>query len=102
MKVYKYEIKIEDFFELYLPKDAKLLTIQTQNDKPCVWFLVNPEAEKEKRYFRLAGTGHEIEKEFEHQLEYAGTFQLGSFVGHLFEILTSEKVLVRAMQNNLF
>ena len=29
-----------------MPKDAEILTIQTQNETPCIWALVNPENAK--------------------------------------------------------
>jgi hypothetical protein len=102
--IYKYELNIEDMVELQLPKGAKILSVQSQNDKPVLWCLVDTEAPKENRMFRLAGTGHEIGKEIENRIEFIGTFQIlnGAFVGHLFEILTTAQTLSKAMGNNLF
>lgn len=85
--VYKYTIKVEDYFSLDLPKGARILTVQAQYDEPQLWALVDKNKPNEKRNFRLAGTGHPI-KESSESLNYIGTFQLagGSFIGHVFEI----------------
>jgi len=83
---YKYEVEIKDNFEIELPKDAKILTVQTQAEIPHIWAMVlaDPNQPTEKRFFKVIGTGHQIPNE---NLTYIGTFQLfgGGFVGHLFE-----------------
>lgn len=95
--VHKITLELLDCFSLELPKNAKILSVQSQRNKPCLWVLLDTEAEKVKRNFRLAGTGHEIEKEIASQLEFIGTFQLneGGFIGHLFEILSFQDVLAK-------
>jgi hypothetical protein len=74
-------------FTLEMPKDAEILTVQTQNEKPCIWALVNPENDKELRYFEVYGTGHGIHYDMGIERKYINTFQLddGSLVFHLFE-----------------
>jgi hypothetical protein len=84
--VWKYELYIDDYIIVSLPRGAKPLTVQSQKEKVYLWCLVNPhENNLEERIFRLAGTGHPI---VDNNLFYIGTFQLydGSFVGHLFEV----------------
>jgi hypothetical protein len=86
--VWKYEIPIEDYFILELPKGAKPLSVQTQRGVLCLWCLVDqPSFESEERTFRLAGTGHSIKDD---NVLYIGTFQAeeGYFIGHLFEVIT--------------
>lgn len=85
--VFKYTIPVEDYFSLNLPKGAKILTVQEQNNEPQIWALVEGSQPDETRNFRLSGTGHPI-KEDPGILEYIGTFQLvgGGFIGHVFEI----------------
>ena len=82
--VYKYTIPIEDQFELELPIAAQVFTVQTQNGHPHIWALVDPDAPKEPRLFRLAGTGHPMHNR---NLTYIGSFQMkeGALVFHLFE-----------------
>ncbi len=85
--IYKYNVTLEDTFELKLPKGAQVLSVQEQYGDPVMWAVIDTEAPKEKRTFRLVGTGHPIDPEL--NLAFIGTFQLdhGDFVGHLFEIL---------------
>ena len=72
-RIYKYAAPGEDYFSLELPRGAKILTVQVQDDEPQIWALVNPENPTELRSFHLAGTGHPIE-ETEEDLNYIGTF----------------------------
>lgn len=85
--VYEYTLPITDVILLQLPKNAEILFVETQNDTPCIWFLVNPKLELEPRYFHLYGTGMEIEGDTLHENVYVGTFKLrnDSLILHLFE-----------------
>ena len=56
--IYKYPVVLDDIFVLNLPKNAQILTVQTQYEKPYLWVLLDPNAPKVERAFRLAGTGH--------------------------------------------
>jgi hypothetical protein len=56
--VYKYALKIEDVFELDMPRGAYPLFVAEQQGQICLWARVNPELPKVKRRFRFAGTGH--------------------------------------------
>lgn len=84
MTIWKYNIKI-GITALDLPKDSEVLCVQVQDANPCIWVKVNPENKKEWRTFVTYGTSYEIDTQTEKK--YIGTFQLGSFVGHLFEII---------------
>lgn len=85
--IYKYQIPMTDVFLLRLPKNAEILFVETQNDTPCIWLLVNPKLELKPRYFHLYGTGMEIEEDTLHENVYIGTFKLrnDSLILHLFE-----------------
>jgi hypothetical protein len=54
LTIYKWAIPIEDHFTLELPKNARILTIQTQRNTPQLWAMVDSETEKETRHFRLS------------------------------------------------
>jgi len=87
-KIFKYEMEMNDIVEIDLPLHAEVLTIQTQFGNACLWALVDSEEKrKEKRVFRIAGTGHPIEHGEEYK--YIDTIQLleGNLVFHIFEIL---------------
>lgn len=84
-KIYKYPLEVQDEQVVMLPTGAKILTVQAQNDRPCLWTLVNPTAPNDMAVtVRLIGTGHEIQDI--DSLEYISTFQTvnGRFVLHAF------------------
>lgn len=87
-KVFKYDIAITDYQTIEMPQGAELLKVDNQNGRIELWALVDPNAETEKRKFRLAGTGHKITDEEASKLRYVGTCILagGGLVFHLFEI----------------
>lgn len=85
--VWKFPIDPSDVIEVDMPEGAHVLTVQTQGDQVCMWALVNPDRPTERRFFRMAGTGHPIDEELG-ALIWIGTFQLhgGRLVFHLFEL----------------
>ena len=95
--IYKYPLEVKDYQVVTMPKNAQILTVQAQREKPCIWALVDTDNEPEeryfrmagpeKRYFRMAGTGHPIRLK-DKLLRYIGTFQLmgGDLIFHVFEI----------------
>lgn len=80
--IYKYTFEIEDAFGIEMPQGAMILKAEMQGKNPCIWALVNPDALREVREFRVLGTGHHYN--FDH-LVHVATFQQGLFVWHLFE-----------------
>lgn len=86
-KIYKYPVSIDDVIRIQMPLQAEFLTLQVQNDIPCLWVLVDPENELEERIFEMYGTGYSIECNSSIERKYLGTFQLreGILVYHLFE-----------------
>jgi hypothetical protein len=66
-----------------MPKGAKVLTAQLQNNDITLWAEVNDNKEKETRVFEVYGTGHEMN---EYDLDYIGTVQDNSgLVWHVYE-----------------
>lgn len=86
-KIFKYQLENTDVQTVEMPKDAEILCIQTQNEVPCIWALVEPKKTLTKRTFEIFGTGHDV-PEFTVRV-YVGTYQLhgGSLVFHCFERL---------------
>lgn len=78
--IYKYTL---NNVGIEMPIGAEILTVQIQNDKPCIWAMVDPEAEKKVRHFQVFGTGQPIP---EVSMKYIGTYQElgGSLVWHVF------------------
>lgn len=85
--IWKFPLNIDDFVTISMPKEAEILTVQTQNGSPYIWALVNPENEYQDRYFEVFGTGHDIPEEMGIKKLYINTFQLadGKLIFHLFE-----------------
>jgi len=84
MRIYKYPIEPNDLIAIEMPKGARVLSVQAQRGVPCIWALVDPDAETAIRCFRIYGTGHPVSKPV---LPYVGTFQShgGDLVFHLFD-----------------
>jgi len=83
--IYKYEFETEALTKIKMPIGAEILALQTQNNKPCLWILVDPAAEMQTRIFEIIGTGWTFNKT--DNQKYIGTYQVqgGLFVYHLFE-----------------
>ena len=83
--IWKFELEVTDNQVIEIPIDSEILTAQVQNGKPCLWALVNPTKNKEKRFIEMFGTGHEIDMNVNRN--YLGTIQLhdGLFIVHVFE-----------------
>jgi hypothetical protein len=96
LTIWKFEVPVQDNIQIEMPKGARILSVQAQRnlaaltvgdpiEQVCLWALVNPEATKEIRGFRMVGTDHPIQHS--EKLTYIGTFQMqgGALVFHLFE-----------------
>jgi hypothetical protein len=85
--IWKYELEAESLANFQMPIGAEILTVQVQNEKPCMWALVDEDKETEQRCFEIIGTGHTMYRGEDLKRNYIGTFQLhgGSLVFHLFE-----------------
>ena len=84
--IWKYEISITDRQTILMPKGARILSFQLQNNIPCIWAIVNTEAKKETRTFLVLGTGNIFS--IKNKLNFMGTIQdSNGFVWHLFEQL---------------
>lgn len=95
MRIFKYEVKIADQFEIKMPKGADILNVQMQKEVPCIWAMVDTEAEEETRCFRVIGTGNPIPEfdesskmRYKRGYKYIGTFLQynGALVWHLLEV----------------
>jgi hypothetical protein len=84
--IWKAEIVIDDLQYITVPKGAKFLAAQPQHQNIALWYLCDPNAEKERRSIIMRGTGHHIDGELAEHLEYIDTFQIagGDLVFHVF------------------
>ena len=80
--IWKYRVGVPDF-AWNMPIGTEILTVDTQNELPVMWALVNPDAPMELRAFISIPTG----KTFDGPLKkYIGTFFVDGLVFHLFEV----------------
>lgn len=85
--IWKYQLtNARDTHTLKIPEGALFLSLQTQREVPCLWFLVTPIAKLTERTFVIYGTGWDIE-DFHPDARFRGTYQLsnGALVFHVFE-----------------
>lgn len=87
--IFKYLLEEKELSIIEMPKGSEILCVQLQNDKPCIWALVDEEKELGNRFIELFVTGHPITEL--HNRKYIGTCQLleGRLVFHCFERLIS-------------
>jgi hypothetical protein len=82
--IWKFPLSLGIDLPITMPAGAQVLTAQVQNDRICLWALVDPSLPKELRYFEVLGTG----QEFPHnERAYIPSLQIGNFVWHIFEKL---------------
>lgn len=82
--IWKFPFEVTNEQKIFMPRTAKVLSVQMQNGVPCMWVLVDTEEQKEARTFIVQGTGHPCVCDVS---EFIGTFQMsgGTLVFHLFE-----------------
>ncbi len=87
-QIWKYNIKTEDF-QLEIPKDGRVISIDNQVGQGVMYVLVDPKAEKTKRKFVVRETGKDISDADLMTQQYLGTLMLlkDQYVIHLFEEL---------------
>lgn len=78
--IWKY--RVSPRFDMELPEDAQVLSVQAQGKEAQMWVLLDPDAPKVKRTFLAVQTGERFNATY---TRYIGTFQLDWLVFHLFE-----------------
>lgn len=84
--IWKFPLLITGMQEVEMPKGAKIISTGTQAEVVCLWAIVDPEAEKEKREIAIVGTGHQMP---DRALSFIGTTQMhgGALIWHVFEVV---------------
>ncbi len=87
--IFKFELETTGMQKVVMPIDAEILTVQVQNDVPCLWALVDAHngGVTEERSIEIFGTGNPVPQGMGVDRKYLATYQLrgGDFVGHVFE-----------------
>jgi hypothetical protein len=87
MKIWKHELQMGPRETVLLPRAARLLCVQTQNERPCIWFEFDEERHgTDQVTFFIATTGNQFN--MSSSAQYLGSFQLGggTFVGHVYYV----------------
>jgi hypothetical protein len=67
----------------YIPSGGDVLSAAFQDGELCIWAQVDTRNLKQKRYFYVVGTGHEILKD---NLAFISTAFVSGMVFHVFEV----------------
>lgn len=83
--IFKYEIDNNNL-SVEMHQNAKILTVQEQRGKICIWAEIDTSKDFELRHFVLMGTGHSFHN-IPENIKYIGTVQLhnGDLVIHVYE-----------------
>lgn len=80
--IWKFPLELTGRQRIPVPWTARVLTVQLQNGKPCVWLQLNTRhAVVDGIEIYHVGTGHEVP---ETARSYVGTYQIDGFVWHVF------------------
>lgn len=85
--IWKFPLAVIGRLEILMPRGAKILTVQTQNDRPCIWAdIETDDGPKEARVFWTIGTGNLTPHNFD-KMTYIGTYLIerDQLVFHLYE-----------------
>jgi hypothetical protein len=83
-RIFKYDLAVTGTQMIMMPRHAKVLSVQDQNGRLCVWAKVDPHAPADvRRRFVIVGTGHNLPIEMD-SLTYLASVQQGAFVWHVF------------------
>lgn len=85
-------LNISNIVKISMPKNSEIISLQMQNEEPCMWVIVDTHVGTEERTFEVYGTGHEIIDEKGFHRNFIGTFQVagGELVFHLFEKISDQ------------
>lgn len=83
-KIFKYELEITDIQEVYIPSDHKILSVNFQSGRLCLWALVDPSSFPFSVTVEIFGTGHPVPDPIGFDREYIGTALNSRLVWHVF------------------
>lgn len=87
MRIWKYELQIEDIQEVAMPQFAELLSVANQQGQLCLWAMVDASRSMAIRCIEIIGTGNPVAVDMGLERKFIGTAIVGHFVWHVFERL---------------
>lgn len=86
LTIYKFPLNANKPYDsLAMPKGAKVLRAEFKNRVLTIWAIVDTDAQEERRYFAIFGTGHDMGKYKQEMLLYISTVFINELVLHVFE-----------------
>ena len=84
-RIFKYELIVANHSKLCLPVGAKILSVQSQRDRVCLWAVVD-ECQKDLCLLDIFmyATGQNVSDKDLADKRFVGTVQLGELVYHVF------------------
>lgn len=79
--IWKYELALVNEQKISLPKTSKILSVQVQNNKLCLWAIVDSSEFKTDRTIAIIATGNDC---WCSSWNYIGTVQESHCVWHIF------------------
>lgn len=81
--IFKYPLKVRGEQIVNMPVGAQPLSVQVQHGTPCLWALIDPQADPRDHVVSMYGTGHPI---LLSPGKFVDTYQLedGDLVFHVF------------------
>ncbi len=86
--IWKYPLAIADQQEITIHEGARILSVQMQDGKLCLWAMIRPDRPEERMVINVIGTGHPIDIGEDEDLQHLGTVQQGALVWHVFARLS--------------
>lgn len=85
IRIYKYPLEVVDMLKITMPKNAVILSVQSQMGLLQLWAEVDPIETLTEYTFLIVGTGHVIPVS-DGNRKYIGTVQHNGFVWHVYLI----------------
>lgn len=83
-RIYKYVFGVQDELITAMPKGAIIRHVGTQCGNIVIWAEVDTKVVTELKEFRVYGTGHPIDPNFDTAF-FIGTVMIGAYVWHIYE-----------------
>ncbi len=89
MEIWKYQLAIEGEQAIEVPEGARFLSLIEQNERPTLYFLVDPQRHKATLTVGMLGTGQPAPDNLVDCAQYLGTVSTvaGRFVWHVFVLM---------------
>ena len=81
LTIHKQQLELTEEQYIHVPNGSALLTVQLQNNIPCIWYICDTEKEHILLYIAICGTGDILHGD---KGKYIATLQHGMFVWHVF------------------